>query len=77
MTLGEQNTQEEDLNKWILLRSRCIFGIQLNYIHTPKRRNLGHTEIIIGNWFKERKRNEIILQLKFQAQQENISEEEK
>jgi aryl-alcohol dehydrogenase-like predicted oxidoreductase len=67
MTWGEQNTQEEGFKQmdFALDQGVNFWDTAELYSIPPREETFGHTEIIIGNWFKERKkRNEIILATK-------------
>ena len=64
MTWGEQNTQEEAFEQmdYALDQDVSFWDTAELYSVPPKEKTFGHTEIIIGNWFKKtKKRNKIIL----------------
>ena len=67
MTWGEQNTQEQGFEQmdYALDQGVNFWDTAELYAVPPKAETFGHTEIIIGNWFKKtKKRNEIILATK-------------
>ena len=67
MTWGEQNTQDEAFEQmdFALDQGVNFWDTAELYSVPPKEETFGHTEIIIGNWFKERnKREKIILATK-------------
>ena len=67
MTWGEQNTQAEGFEQmdFALDQGVNFWDTAELYSVPPKEETFGHTEIIIGNWFKERnKREKIILATK-------------
>ncbi len=67
MTWGEQNTQEEGFNQmdYALNQGVNFWDTAELYSVPPKPETFGHTELIIGNWFKKSKRRkEIILATK-------------
>ena len=67
MTWGEQNTQNEAFEQmdFALDKGVNFWDTAELYSVPPKEETFGHTEIIIGNWFKERnKREKIILATK-------------
>ena len=64
MTWGEQNTQKEGFEQmdYALNQGINFWDTAELYSVPPKEETFGHTEIIIGNWFKQsKKRNKIIL----------------
>ena len=64
MTWGEQNTQEEAFQQmdYALDQEVNFWDTAELYSVPPKAETYGHTEIIIGNWFKEnKKRDKVIL----------------
>jgi aryl-alcohol dehydrogenase-like predicted oxidoreductase len=64
MTWGEQNTQEEAFQQmdYALDQGVNFWDTAELYSVPPKAETYGHTEIIIGNWFKEnKKRDRVIL----------------
>ena len=64
MTWGEQNTQEEAFQQmdYALDQGVNFWDTAELYSVPPKAETYGHTEIIIGNWFKEnKKRDKVIL----------------
>ena len=67
MTWGEQNTQEEGFEQMSYALSKGVNFWDTAEIYSipPKKETFGHTEIIIGNWFKKTKnRKKIILATK-------------
>ena len=67
MTWGEQNTQEQGFEQmdYALDQGVNFWDTAELYAVPPKAETFGHTEIIIGNWFKKtKKRNEVILATK-------------
>ena len=67
MTWGEQNTQDEAFEQmdFALDQGVNFWDTAELYSVPPKEETFGHTEIIIGNWFKKRnKREKIILATK-------------
>ena len=67
MTWGEQNTQEEGFEQmdYALDRGVNFWDTAELYSVPPKKETFGHTELIIGNWFKKtKKRDKIILATK-------------
>jgi aryl-alcohol dehydrogenase-like predicted oxidoreductase len=67
MTWGEQNTQEEGFEQmdYALDQGVNFWDTAELYAVPPKAETFGHTEKIIGNWFKKtKKRNEVILATK-------------
>ncbi len=67
MTWGEQNTQEQGFEQmdYALNQGINFWDTAELYAVPPKAETFGHTEIIIGNWFKKtKKRNEVILATK-------------
>ena len=67
MTWGEQNTQEEGFEQmdYALDQGVNFWDTAELYAVPPKAETFGHTEAIIGNWFKKtKKRNEVILATK-------------
>ncbi len=67
MTWGEQNTQEEGFEQmdYALDQGVNFWDTAELYAVPPKAETFGHTEIIIGNWFKKtKKRKEVILATK-------------
>ena len=67
MTWGEQNTQEEGFEQmdYALDQGVNFWDTAELYAVPPKKETFGHTEIIIGNWFKKtKKRKEVILATK-------------
>ena len=67
MTWGEQNTQEEGFEQmdYALNQGVNFWDTAELYAVPPKAETFGHTEIIIGNWFKKtKKRKEVILATK-------------
>jgi len=64
MTWGEQNTQKEAFQQmdYALDQGVNFWDTAELYSVPPKAETYGHTEIIIGNWFKEnKKRDKVIL----------------
>jgi aryl-alcohol dehydrogenase-like predicted oxidoreductase len=64
MTWGEQNTQEEGFEQmdYALDQGVNFWDTAELYSVPPKAETFGHTEIIIGNWFKKtKKRDQVIL----------------
>ena len=67
MTWGEQNTQEEGFEQmdYALDQGVNFWDTAELYSVPPKEETYGHTEIIIGNWFKKsKKRDKVILATK-------------
>ena len=67
MTWGEQNTQEEGFEQmdYALDQGVNFWDTAELYAVPPRAETYGHTEIIIGNWFKKtKKRNKVILATK-------------
>ena len=67
MTWGEQNTQDEAFEQmdYALSKGVNFWDTAELYSVPPKPETFGHTELIIGNWFKKtKKRNEVILATK-------------
>ena len=67
MTWGEQNTQEEGFEQmdYALDKGVNFWDTAELYAVPPKAETFGHTEVIIGNWFrKTKKRDKIILATK-------------
>jgi len=67
MTWGEQNTQEEGFQQmdYALDQGVNFWDTAEIYSVPPKPETFGHTEIIVGNWFKKtKKRNKVILATK-------------
>ena len=64
MTWGEQNSQDEAFKQmdYALDKEINFFDTAELYSVPPKKETFGHTEIIIGNWFKKtNKRDKVIL----------------
>ncbi len=67
MTWGEQNTQEEGFKQmdYALDKGVNFWDTAELYAVPPRAETYGHTEIIIGNWFKKtKKRDQVILATK-------------
>ena len=67
MTWVEQNTQDEAFEQmdYALSKGVNFWDTAELYSIPPKPETFGHTELIIGNWFKKtKKRNEIIIATK-------------
>ena len=67
MTWGEQNTQDEGFEQmdYALDQGINFWDTAELYSVPPKEKTFGHTEIIIGNWFKKtNKRDKVILATK-------------
>ena len=67
MTWGEQNTQEEGFEQmdYALDQGVNFWDTAELYAVPPKAETFGHTETIIGNWFKKnKKRDKVILATK-------------
>ena len=67
MTWGEQNTQDEAFEQMDYAMSKGVnfWDTAELYSIPPKPETFGHTELIIGNWFKKtKKRNEVIIATK-------------
>ena len=67
MTWGEQNTQEEGFQQmdYALDQGINFWDTAEIYSVPPKSETFGHTEIIVGNWFKKtKKRDKVILATK-------------
>ena len=58
MTWGEQNTQEEGFEQmdYALDQGVNFWDTAELYAVPPREETYGHTEIIIGNWFKKSKK---------------------
>ena len=63
MTWGEQNTQNEAFEQmdYALEQGVNFWDTAELYSVPPKKETFGHTEIIIGNWFKKSKKREKII----------------
>ena len=63
MTWGEQNTQDEGFEQmdYALDRGVNFWDTAELYSVPPKEKTYGHTEIIIGNWFKKSKKREKVI----------------
>ena len=64
MTWGEQNTQDEGFEQmnYALDQGVNFWDTAEIYSIPPKQETFGHTEVIIGNWFKRnKKRDKVIL----------------
>jgi len=64
MTWGQQNTQEEGFEQmdYALDQGINFWDTAELYSVPPKEETYGHTEVIIGNWFKKsKKRDKVIL----------------
>ena len=67
MTWGEQNSQEEGFQQmdYAIDQGVNFWDTAELYSIPPKEETFGHTEIIIGNWFKKsKKRKDVILATK-------------
>ena len=67
MTWGEQNTQDEGFEQmdYALDQGVNFWDTAELYAVPPKAETYGHTEIIMGNWFKKsKKRDKVILATK-------------
>ena len=67
MTWGEQNTQEEGFEQmdYALDLGINFWDTAELYAVPPKKETFGHTEIVIGNWFKNsKKRDKVVLATK-------------
>ena len=67
MTWGEQNTQEEGFEQmdYALDKGVNFWDTAELYSVPPKKETFGHTEIVIGNWFKNsKKRDKVVLATK-------------
>ena len=67
MTWGEQNTQDEAFEQMDYAMNKGVnfWDTAELYSIPPKPETFGHTELIIGNWFKKtKKRNEVIIATK-------------
>ena len=67
MTWGEQNTQDEGFEQmdYALDQGVNFWDTAELYSVPPKEKTFGHTEIIIGNWFKKtNRRDKVILATK-------------
>ena len=67
MTWGEQNTQEEGFEQmdYALDQGVNFWDTAELYSVPPKEETYGHTEVIIGNWFKKsKKRDKVIIATK-------------
>ena len=63
MTWGEQNSQEEGFEQmdYALEQGVNFWDTAEIYSIPPKAETFGHTEIIIGNWFKKTKKREKVI----------------
>ena len=63
MTWGEQNSQEEGFQQmdYALDQDVNFWDTAEIYSIPPKEKTFGHTEIIIGNWFKKTKKREKVI----------------
>ena len=64
MTWGEQNTENEGFEQmdYALDQGVNFWDTAELYAVPPRKETYGHTEIIIGNWFKKtKKRDKVIL----------------
>ena len=63
MTWGEQNTQEEGFEQmdYALDQGVNFWDTAELYAVPPKAETFGHTETIIGNWFKKNKKREKVI----------------
>ena len=63
MTWGEQNTQEEGFEQmdYALEQGVNFWDTAELYSVPPKEETFGHTEIIIGNWFKKTKQRDKVI----------------
>ena len=63
MTWGEQNTELEAFEQmdFALDKGVNFWDTAELYSVPPKKETFGHTEIIIGNWFKKNKNREKII----------------
>ena len=63
MTWGEQNSQEEGFQQmdYALDQGVNFWDTAEIYSVPPKEKTFGHTEIIIGNWFKKTKKREKVI----------------
>ena len=63
MTWGEQNSQEEAFEQmdYAINQGVNFFDTAELYSIPPKEKTFGKTEIIIGNWFKERNNREKVI----------------
>ena len=63
MTWGEQNTQEEGFKQmdYALDQGINFWDTAELYAVPPKKETFGHTEIVIGNWFKKSKKREKVI----------------
>ena len=67
MTWGEQNSQDEGFHQmdYAIDQGVNFWDTAELYSIPPKEETFGHTEIIIGNWFKKsKKRKDVILATK-------------
>ena len=74
MTWGEQNTQKDGFDQmdYAVERGINFFDTAEIYPVMPRKEIYGKTEVIIGNWFKEKKnRDKIILASKIASKAEN------
>ena len=74
MTWGEQNTQKDGFDQmdYAVERGINFFDTAEIYPVMPREEIYGKTEVIIGNWFKEKKnRDKIILASKIASKAEN------
>ena len=63
MTWGEQNTEQEGFEQmdFALDQGVNFWDTAEIYSIPPKAETFGHTEIIIGNWFKKTKKREKVI----------------
>ena len=63
MTWGEQNTQDEGFEQmdYALEQGVNFWDTAELYSVPPKEKTFGHTEIIIGNWFKKTKQRDKVV----------------
>ena len=68
MTWGEQNSPKRKVfNKWTMPLDQGVnfWDTAELYSIPPRKETFGHTEVIIGNWFKKtKKRKQVILAIK-------------
>ena len=75
MTFGEQNTQQEafDQMDYALERGVNFFDTAELYAVMPRKETYGKTEVIVGNWFQEKKnRDKIILASKIASKSDGL-----
>ena len=74
MTFGEQNTQQDGFDQmdYAFERGVKFFDTAELYAVMPRKETYGKTEEIIGNWFKEKNRDKIILASKIASKSDGL-----